>query len=181
MSFATPHVGQLPATLRSGLGHEGVLELIRKAGAARVSAYAPYSQFRVGAALISDNGGTFVGCNVENASYGLTICAERSTMFAMIAGEGALARVRALAIVCEPDVSGASCGACLQVLAELGPNAYVYFPGPSGSYNELPVKELLPIGFTLGVAPEIVPGQGTQVASEVPSSPRQVSGSLTNR
>ena len=72
-------------------------------------------------------------------------------MFAMILGEGASARVRALAIACELGAYGASCGACLQVFAELGPAAYVYYPDPNGVYLERPVKELLPLAFTLDV------------------------------
>src|SRR5262245_4652351 len=91
-------------------------QLIAKARAARRSAYAPYSKFRVGAALLSASGKLFTGCNVENASYGLTICAERNAVFAAVAaGER---RFKVIAIAARVSGTLRPCGACLQVLAE---------------------------------------------------------------
>lgn len=89
--------------------------LVHKAVAAMRKAHAPYSKFRVGAALLASNGKVFTGCNVENASYGLTICAERNAVFAAVAA-GVKSFV-AIAVVAERQAP-APCGACRQVLAE---------------------------------------------------------------
>jgi cytidine deaminase len=118
-------------------------------------AYAPYSHFRVGAAVLDAAGETFVGCNVESASYGLTICAERAAVFAAI-GAGARRPFAALALACldaDPALgpTGCSpCGACRQVLAEhLLPDAPVAIDG----FGRRRVAELLPFSFTLPTAP----------------------------
>jgi cytidine deaminase len=125
-----------------------LLALARRVAA---RAYAPYSRFRVGAAVRDRAGHTFVGCNVESASYGLTMCAERAAIFAAVAA-GATRPFAALALTC-PDAdpalgaSGCSpCGACRQVMAEhLAPAATVEIDG-DGRYT---VAELLPFSFRL--------------------------------
>lgn len=90
--------------------------LLAAANRARGAAYAPYSRYRVGAALLSGTGRIFEGCNVENASFGLTLCAERNAVAQMVAsGERALA---ALAVVTEGPEPGSPCGLCRQMLAE---------------------------------------------------------------
>ncbi len=90
-------------------------------------AYAPYSRFRVGAALRSASGGIYTGCNVENSSYGLTMCAERNAIAAAVSAEGAHMIIEKVVVV-SPDASSCSpCGACRQVLAELAPKAAIWF------------------------------------------------------
>jgi len=118
-------------------------------------AYAPYSGFRVGAALLLTNGETVTGANVENVSYGLTICAERSALVQAVAQFGPDVRVAAAAIVNLNDAPSPPCGACRQVLAEfMDPEAPVSFPanrsGVIASIT-LPFRELLPYGFDLNL------------------------------
>jgi cytidine deaminase len=118
-------------------------------------AYAPYSGFRVGSALLLTNGETVTGANVENVSYGLTICAERSALVRAIAQFGPDMRIAAAAIVNLNDAPSPPCGACRQVLAEfMDPEAPVSFPanrsGVIASIT-LPFRELLPYGFDLNL------------------------------
>jgi cytidine deaminase len=118
-------------------------------------AYAPYSGFRVGSALLLTNGETVTGANVENVSYGLTICAERSALVRAVAQFGPDVRIAAAAIVNLNDAPSPPCGACRQVLAEfMDPEAPVSFPanrsGVIASIT-LPFRELLPYGFDLNL------------------------------
>ncbi|MEE9393126.1 MAG: cytidine deaminase [Planctomycetota bacterium] len=118
-------------------------ELIAIAKKAREHAYAEYSKFYVGAALLTDDGRVFSGCNVENASYGLTICAERNAV-AKAVSEGAR-RISAIAVVSGPGAS--MCGACRQVVSEFCDDATVYLADKSGAFRVTSVKELLPGSF----------------------------------
>ena len=112
-------------------------------------AYARYSNFRVGAAVLTDQGEIFSGCNVENASYGLTICAERSAIFTAVQSTTAGRLViRAVAVVNGDDVPCSPCGACRQVIFEFGENAIVIFKGQQG-YQEMGIADLLPESFRL--------------------------------
>jgi cytidine deaminase len=112
-------------------------------------AYAPYSGFSVGAALLTEAGNIFQGCNVENASYGLTNCAERTAIFTAVASEGAQTmKIRAIAVVTASGEPATPCGACRQVISEFNPDAQVIFRSESG-IESLSVRELLPLGFTL--------------------------------
>jgi cytidine deaminase len=118
--------------------------LVSAARAAQQQAYAPYSRFRVGAALESDDGRVFVGCNVENASYGLTVCAERAAVCAAVAA-GAR-RFRRAVVVSDVDPPAAPCGACRQVLAEFGPDLPVLGVGATRRASWT-MRELLPAAF----------------------------------
>lgn len=111
-------------------------------------AYARYSHFRVGAALLTDTGRIFLGCNVENASYGVTNCAERTAIFSAIARSGPKLNIRAIAVVNDQDVPCSPCGACRQVIYEFGPHATVFFKSSKG-WKESLITELLPEGFRL--------------------------------
>ena len=111
-------------------------------------AYAPYSQCKVGAAMLTSKGKVFTGCNVENASYGLSNCAERTAIFAAIAELGPELDIRAIAVVNDQGVPCSPCGACRQVIYEFGPDATVYFQS-SNSWKESHITQLLPEGFRL--------------------------------
>ena len=111
-------------------------------------AHAPYSNFRVGAAILLTNGRIFSGCNVENASYGMTNCAERTAIFTAVAKLGPRIEITAIAVSNDQGVACSPCGACRQVIYEFGPNATVFFQGADGP-KQAHIKELLPEGFRL--------------------------------
>ena len=124
--------------------------LIRAARQAQRAAYAPYSNYAVGAALEGGDGRIFVGCNVENASYGVTICAERMAVgAAVVAGCRSFKR---LVVTTEADPPAAPCGACRQMLSEFGPDLDVVGVGPR-SERHWRLGDLLPEGFGLGSSP----------------------------
>ena len=122
-------------------------KLIAAAKKARGSAYAPYSKFKVGAALLADGGKIFAGCNVENASYGLTQCAERVAI-AKAVSEGAR-RIRAIAVVAAEGAPISPCGACRQVIYEFGKEADVLLVSAEGKRVVEKITTLLPRGFSL--------------------------------
>ncbi len=122
--------------------------LLDAARAALNRAYAPYSKFRVSCALLTQAGNTYVGCNVENASYGLTICAERAAVCMAVAAEGERMKIAALAVLNTADTACAPCGACRQVIFEFGTRALVLYQGKNGIEEAL-ACDLLPSGFTL--------------------------------
>ena len=119
--------------------------LCSEAQRAALHAYAPYSSFQVGAALLARDGRVFTGCNVENASFGLTICAERNAMFCAVA-QGARS-FEALAVVTSAHSPVTPCGACRQVLIEFAPGFAVRCFGSDGSSVEFGTHELLPHAF----------------------------------
>ena len=123
-------------------------KLIQSAREAMQHAYAPYSRFKVGAALLTDDGKVFTGCNVENASYGLTNCAERTAIFSAVSQSKSSLKISAIAVANDQNVPCSPCGACRQVIAEFGADAIVFFLGTEG-WKELPISELLPEGFRL--------------------------------
>jgi cytidine deaminase len=120
--------------------------LIQEARNATRHAYAPYSKYKVGAALITAEGELFTGCNVENSSYGLTNCAERTAIFLAIARSGPALRIDAIAVVNDQGSPCSPCGACRQVIYEFGPEALVVFQSADG-WREVPIGGLLPEGF----------------------------------
>ena len=119
--------------------------LIQGAAAARERAYAPYSKFLVGAALLDADGRVHTGGNVENASYGLTICAERATFFTAV-GAGARSFL-ALALVTDATPPAMPCGACRQVLRELAPELPILSTNLRGARVETTLAQLLPDSF----------------------------------
>lgn len=123
-----------------------IASLVDTARAMRERAYAPYSKFTVGAALLCEDGTIVPGCNVENVSYGLTNCAERVAIGAAIA-QGRRA-FRAIAVAGPTAHPLTPCGACRQVLAEFGPDLVVICVAPDGSRLTLTTRELLPHAFT---------------------------------
>src|SRR5712672_2663128 len=112
------------------------------------NAHAPYSNFHVGAAILLTNGKVFSGCNVENASYGMTNCAERTAIFTAVAELGPRIEIRAVAVTNDQGVPCAPCGACRQVIYEFGPDAIIFFQGKNGA-KQAHITELLPEGFRL--------------------------------
>ncbi len=120
-------------------------ELVRRAREVMAHAYAPYSRFRVGAAIEAADGRVFVGTNVESASYGLTICAERMALGAAVAA-GAR-ELRRVAVATEADPPAAPCGACRQLLAEFGLDMEIVAAGPK-SERRWALRALLPDAFT---------------------------------
>lgn len=118
-------------------------DLIAAACAAREKAYAPYSDYKVGAAVLVEDGRVFTGVNVENASYGLSICAERTAVFKAVS-EG-VRKILAVAI-CTAN-AGSPCGACRQVLVEFGSDIPVWYADPAGTVHESSLYKLIPDHF----------------------------------
>ena len=123
-------------------------ELLKLAAEARHNAHAPYSRFRVGAALLTADGRVFTGCNVENGSYGLTVCAERVAIFNAVS-----AGVRdfvAMAVVADTRTPTPPCGACLQVMQEFAPELRLELGNLTGAHQTRTLRELMPHGFHQG-------------------------------
>ena len=118
-------------------------QLVQHALEARRRAYAPYSNYFVGAAVLADDGTVFPGCNVENAAYPSTICAERVALTSAIANGSR----RFTAIAVATSNGGSPCGACRQVMAELGLDMTVYIADEHGNFRTMTVRELLPEYF----------------------------------
>lgn len=122
-------------------------QLIQHALKAREKAYVPYSNFAVGAALLSEDGSIFLGCNIENAAYPVTVCAERTALFKAVS-EGHRS-FKAMAVIADTPGPVSPCGSCRQVMSELFPrNLPVYLSNLQGQYIETTVDKLLPGAFT---------------------------------
>ena len=119
-------------------------DLINLARKARRKAYVPYSHYKVGAALLGKSGKVYTGCNVENASYGHTVCAERTAVLKAVS-EGET-EFEAIAVVTKNG--GSPCGACRQVLSEFAPKLTIYIADKNGEYRTTTMKKLLPDSFT---------------------------------
>lgn len=127
-----------------------VRTLLAAARRAARRAHAPYSGFHVGAAVLTRRGGLHAGCNVENASYGLTLCAERNAVAAAVAAEGPALRLAAVAVVVDAPEAFPPCGACRQVLAEFADaGTLVVWQGRGGGRLSATMAELLPHAFSL--------------------------------
>ncbi len=125
------------------MNKEELIEIARKA---RENAYAPYSNFKVGAALLTKSGKVVTGCNVENSSYGASMCAERVAVFKAISeGEKEFAEI---AVITDAEEPAMPCGMCRQVLAEFSPRIKVYAANLRGKVIETTLDKLLPYAFT---------------------------------
>lgn len=122
-------------------------KLIKEAKKAREKAYAPYSNFKVGAAVLTHDGKIFSGCNIENSSYGLSICAERAAIFnAVSSGYREFTKI---AVVTDSEPPSSPCGACRQVIFEFGDDMEVIMSNLKGDVKIIKIDELLKDGFKL--------------------------------
>lgn len=140
---------------------DDMLELYELASEARVHAYAPYSGFRVGAALRTRDGRVFTGVNVENASFPVTICAERGALMSAVAA--GVREFEAVAVVTDAVEPAAPCGMCRQMLAEFGLDLQILGAGREGPQYVIPLGELLPKAFirsSFELRSLVMPAQG---------------------
>ena len=134
----------------TGISQPQIDDLRARARAAAANAYAPYSHFRVGAAILLKDGSVVTGCNVENASYRLTTCAEQSAISSAVALHGPTIQIQAVVIVNLNDTASQPCGGCRQTIHEFSsPQTEVYFPAADGTLTRSTVAELLPHAFIL--------------------------------
>ncbi len=130
-------------------------ELLQIANDVRPRAYAPYSRFTVGAALLCEDGTVFTGVNIENASFGPSVCAERTAIFKAIS-EGQRVFVK-IAVTCDKPYCS-PCGVCRQVMAEHAPDLEILMGNPQGTFKRTTIRELLPESFRLLDSPPNGPG-----------------------
>jgi cytidine deaminase len=139
-----------PPSHSASLSRARAANLQQRAIAAAHHAYAPYSNFRVGAALLLTDGKIITGCNVENASYRLTVCAEQAAIAAAVSQHGPKIRIRAIAVANLNNTASQPCGACRQTIHEFStPDTVVYFPAEGGTIAETTIAALLPAAFLL--------------------------------
>ncbi|HBP37725.1 MAG TPA: cytidine deaminase [Clostridiales bacterium] len=123
-------------------------QLIAAAAEARTKAYAPYSHFTVGAALLDENDCLFTGCNIENASYGATCCGERTAIYKAVSAGSR--QIRRLAVICGQDEPCMPCGICRQVMSEFAaPDFILLAASPTGKFCRYTLEEILPGAFSL--------------------------------
>jgi cytidine deaminase len=123
-------------------------ELRKLALEARKNAYCPYSGHQVGAAILLDDGSVHTGCNVENSSYGATLCAERVAVHAAVAQKGPKIRVKEVVVATDATPPWPPCGMCRQVVAEFQDDAVIHAVNPQGQIQTWKFEELLPNAFT---------------------------------
>ncbi|MEG0515798.1 MAG: cytidine deaminase [Cetobacterium sp.] len=134
--------------MKKELDEKLILEYVDKAIMARENAYAPYSKFKVGAVLVDENGNETSGANIENASYGLSNCAERSAIFA--AASKGMRKIKLIAVVADTTGPVSPCGACRQVIKEFADDDTIIILGNlKRDYKLMTMEELLPYGFEL--------------------------------
>jgi cytidine deaminase len=127
-----------------------IADLHQRATAVAAKAYAPYSNFRVGAALLLTDGTIVTGCNVENASYRLTTCAEQTAIATAVALHGPAIRIRAIAVTNLNAAASQPCGACRQTIHEFSsPDTLIFFPAADGTIAKATIADLLPAAFLL--------------------------------
>jgi cytidine deaminase len=146
MSAANP-----PSNLTaSPLTQSQITDLQQRATEVAHHAYAPYSHFRVGAALLLVDGNIVTGCNVENASYRLTVCAEQAAIATAVSLHGPGIRIRAIAVANLNATASQPCGACRQTIHEFSaPDTIVFFPAEAGAIVQATIADLLPAAFLL--------------------------------
>uniref|UniRef100_A0A8C7HDF8 Cytidine deaminase n=1 Tax=Oncorhynchus kisutch TaxID=8019 RepID=A0A8C7HDF8_ONCKI len=133
-------------TVARGFNPVWIKPLIHQSQGAKEFAYCPYSKFRVGAALLAHDGTVFTGCNVENASYNLGLCAERTAIAKAVSG--GYRSFKAIAIASDlEDQFISPCGGCRQFMREFGDHWSVFLSKPDGSYKEMTIEDLLPVSF----------------------------------
>ncbi|HEY0262922.1 MAG TPA: cytidine deaminase [Granulicella sp.] len=134
----------------SGFTKAQIDELLRLASQTAEHAYAPYSHFRVGAALLLTSGEIVCGCNVENASYRLTCCAEQTAIVSAVSQYGPQIKLRAVAIANLNQAASSPCGACRQTILEFAtPDTWIFFPNADGTVAHSSIREILPFAFQL--------------------------------
>src|SRR5271168_4538377 len=139
-----------PPSTASPLTQSQIADLRQRAAEVAHHAYAPYSHFRVGAALLLADGNIVTGCNVENSSYRLTVCAEQAAIAAAVSLYGPGIRIRAIAVANLNATASQPCGACRQTIHEFStPDTTVFFPGEKGTIAEATIADLLPAAFLL--------------------------------
>lgn len=124
-----------------------IQKLYERACAARHHAHSPYSGCRVGAALLLEDGDIYAGCNIENASYGAAICAERAAVCAAVSERGAV-QISAVMVVSDASPPWPPCGMCRQVITEFGPDALIHCANLEGELTTVALRELFPSAFT---------------------------------
>ncbi len=122
-------------------------KLLRLAKEAQENAYIPYSKFAVGAAILTHDGDIFTGCNVENISYGLSNCGERTAIFKMISEKGPQVKIKAIAITTKADITCPPCGACRQVIQEFSTPETLVIYKEGDNFVETPMTQILPGAF----------------------------------
>ena len=137
-------------TNSTSLTPQQIADLQQRATEVAHHAYAPYSNFRVGAAVLLSDGTIVTGCNVENASYRLTTCAEQTAITSAVALHGPNLRIRAIAVANLNQAASQPCGACRQTILEFStPSTTIFFPRQDGTFDHATIADLLPAAFLL--------------------------------